>query len=96
MSGKRVNFVPYPSVDESRDRLHRAGWSLGETCFGSTWQVDGVNGENRLLATGYSQAEAWHQGNAPGRGKWACWRQDACLKTKKRGAAVTVEIRCRR
>ena len=35
-----------------RDRLHRAGWSLGETCFGSTWQVDGANGENRLLYAG--------------------------------------------
>jgi hypothetical protein len=23
-----------------------AGWSLGETCFGTTWQIDGTNGEN--------------------------------------------------
>ena len=30
----------YPSVDESRDRLHRAGWTLGETCFGERWQVE--------------------------------------------------------
>jgi hypothetical protein len=36
----------YPPVDESRDRLHRAGWSLGEACFGAVWQVDGANGEN--------------------------------------------------
>jgi hypothetical protein len=49
----------YPTVDESRDRLHRAGWSLGESAFGPTWQVDGSNGENRLLATGASQEEAW-------------------------------------
>jgi hypothetical protein len=49
----------YPPVDESRSRLHRAGWSLGESVFGSTWQVDGTNGENRLLARGASQAEAW-------------------------------------
>src|SRR5262249_1698361 len=49
----------YPSVDESRDRLQRAGWSLGESVFGSVWQVDGSNGENRLLSTGASQAEAW-------------------------------------
>jgi hypothetical protein len=41
--------------------LHRAGWSLGEACLGSTWQVDGSNGENRLLATGTSQAEAWYR-----------------------------------
>jgi hypothetical protein len=51
----------FPTVDESRDRLHRAGWSLGEICFGSTWQVDGSKGENRLLATGTSQAEAWYR-----------------------------------
>jgi hypothetical protein len=36
----------FPAVDESRDRLRLAGWSLGETGFGSTWQVDGSNGEN--------------------------------------------------
>ena len=36
----------YLTVDESRDRLHRAGWSLGEACFGALWQVDGSNGEN--------------------------------------------------
>jgi len=49
----------YPSVDESRDRLRRAGWSLGEACFGALWQVDGCNGENRLVGRGDSQAEAW-------------------------------------
>jgi hypothetical protein len=36
----------YPSVDESRDRLHLAGWSLGEACLGAAWQVDGASGEN--------------------------------------------------
>jgi hypothetical protein len=36
----------YPSVDESRDCLRRAGWSLGEACFGTAWQVDGASGEN--------------------------------------------------
>jgi hypothetical protein len=44
----------YPPVDESQHRLQRAGWSLGETCFGQRWQVDGGNGKNRLLATGAS------------------------------------------
>ena len=62
----------YPSVDESRDRLHRAGWSLGEVCFGSSWQIDGGNGENRILATGASQAEAW-------------WR--ACIQAQGTGHA---------
>jgi hypothetical protein len=35
----------YPPVDESRDRLHGAGWSLDETCCGQRWQVDGSNGK---------------------------------------------------
>jgi hypothetical protein len=62
--------APYPPVDESRDRLRRAGWSLGACVFGSTWQVDGSNGENRLLATGSSQEEAW-------------WR--ACMQAREMG-----------
>jgi hypothetical protein len=33
------------------------GGAPGETCFGKSWQVDGTNGENRLLAIGASQAE---------------------------------------
>ena len=58
----------YPAVDESRDRLRRAGWSLGEVCMGGAWQVDGSNGENRFVARGGSQAEAWWPV------RWACWR----------------------
>jgi hypothetical protein len=46
----------YPTVDESRHRLHCAGWSFGETWFGAVCQVDGSNGENRILATGMVQA----------------------------------------
>jgi hypothetical protein len=49
-------------VDESLDRLHRAGWSIGDTAFGSkllAWQVSGSNGENLLVAYGFSRAEAY-------------------------------------
>lgn len=56
-----MNSPRYPDVDESRDRLHRAGWSLGETCYGERWHVDGRIGENVILARGTSQAEAWYQ-----------------------------------
>jgi hypothetical protein len=42
-------------------------WSLGETCFGSRCQVDGTNGDNRLLATGASQAEAWYNATVQAR-----------------------------
>ena len=52
-----------PSVDESWDRLHRAGWSLGEYAVGPehglVWCVEGQNGANRIEARGQSQAEAW-------------------------------------
>ena len=53
----------YPTVDESLDRLHRAGWSVGDTAFGPdhalVWLVSGSNGENRLEARGGSRAEAY-------------------------------------
>jgi hypothetical protein len=55
----------YPGVDECRDRLHRAGWSIGETAIGPdftlVWCVTGTNGENRIEARGRSQAEAWYR-----------------------------------
>jgi hypothetical protein len=27
----------FPTVDESRDRLHRAGWSVGEIATAAEW-----------------------------------------------------------
>jgi hypothetical protein len=51
----------FPGVDECRDRLHRAGWSVGETVTAPRWQVSGSNGENRLEASGRTQAQAWHR-----------------------------------
>jgi hypothetical protein len=47
--------------DEALDRLHRAGWSIGETAAGSTWLVSGINGENVICARGGSQGEAWSE-----------------------------------
>jgi hypothetical protein len=56
----------FPPTEESLARLHRSGWSTGEAVFtgasGRTvWQVDGSNGENRILAVAASQREAWHR-----------------------------------
>jgi hypothetical protein len=55
-------------IDECAARLHTAGWSVGETCFttnaGVVWQVDGTNGENRLLARAPTQAGACEQEDA--------------------------------
>jgi hypothetical protein len=48
-----------PSVDESFDRLHRAGWSVGEFAAATAWIVSGRNGENLLEARGGTQAVAW-------------------------------------
>jgi hypothetical protein len=60
----------FPSVDESRDRLHRAAWSVGEIATASARVVMGTNGENVLEARVASQAEAgwqaWVQAGAVG------------------------------
>jgi hypothetical protein len=51
--------MPFPSVDESRGRLRRAGWSVGEVAQGPLWLVTGTNGENMLNASATTQAGAW-------------------------------------
>lgn len=51
----------YPSVDESFDRLHRAGWSIGESADARVWLVIGGNGENQIRAEGRTQVEAWYR-----------------------------------
>ena len=55
--GESVNALP--SVDESFDRLRRAGWSVGEVATAGEWIVTGTNGENVIDALGETQAEAW-------------------------------------
>ena len=66
-----------PTVDESLDRLHRAGWSVGDTAFGPddslVWLVFGNNGENRVEARSRSRAEAY-------------WR--ACCQAREVGMLV--------
>jgi hypothetical protein len=49
------------TTDEALDRMHRAGWSVGDVVAGGTWIVSGANGENLLRAAGRTQAEAWAQ-----------------------------------
>jgi hypothetical protein len=49
----------YPTVDESYDRLHRAGWSVGDVGTATTWIVTGTNGENAIRAEGQTRAEAY-------------------------------------
>jgi hypothetical protein len=50
----------YPPAAECRDRLHRAGCSVGEvgTATGR-WLVSGVDGENQISAVGATPDEAW-------------------------------------
>jgi hypothetical protein len=56
---------PFPTSDESFARLHRAGWSVGDTSVitatGIVRIVSGVNGENVLEARAATQAEAWYR-----------------------------------
>jgi hypothetical protein len=54
-------MMEHPGVDECRDRLHRAGWSIGEIAGVTCWVVSGHNGENVIVADGQSQAEAWYR-----------------------------------
>jgi hypothetical protein len=35
----------YPTVDESFDRLHRAGWSVSEIATAAGWFLTGTNGD---------------------------------------------------
>jgi hypothetical protein len=64
----------YPTVDESLDRLRRAGWSVGDAAFGPehalVWLVTGNNGENVVKAEGRMRAEAY-------------WR--ACVQAREGG-----------
>ncbi len=58
-----MTLLTYPTVDESLDRLHRAGSSVGDAAFGAdhtlVWQVSGNNGENVANAFGKTRAEAY-------------------------------------
>jgi hypothetical protein len=38
--------MSYPSVDGSRGRLHRAGWSVGDYGTATRWVISGGYGEN--------------------------------------------------
>jgi hypothetical protein len=55
-------MTPCPSVDDSFARLHRAGWSIGDTqvlsAQGLVWVVTGYCGENVIEARGATQSEA--------------------------------------
>ena len=56
-----MNKLSYSSVDESFDRLHQAGWSIGETGGAGYWLVTGTNGENVIRTQGRTQTEAWYR-----------------------------------
>ena len=57
----------FPSIDESFDRLRRAGWSVGDVADGSGWPVCGSNGENLLEARGRTQTVAGWRACEPAR-----------------------------
>jgi len=70
-------MTSYPTVDESLDRLFRAGWSIGHARFGRTWAVCGTNGENVIDAAGATVQEAY-------------WR--ACLQAREVGMLAGIRV----
>ena len=46
-------------IEACHERLHLAGWSIGEVGTTRGWLVTGTNGENVIRAVGRTQAEAW-------------------------------------
>jgi hypothetical protein len=75
-------------IDHCHERLHRAGWSVGElsiaTATGPAWPVTGSNGENRVAARGITQGEAWLQAMA----------QAQALGMLDRGCCFLLDRRC--
>ena len=45
--------------------LKRSGWSVGDVASdaprGRVWIVSGTNGENRIVAEGKAELQAWHK-----------------------------------
>jgi hypothetical protein len=54
-----VNSSRYPPVDESRDRLLRAGWLIGGGGCSTGWVVTATNGANHFQTQGATYAEAY-------------------------------------
>jgi hypothetical protein len=48
-------------IEACHERLHRAGWSIGEVGTTRGWLVTGSNGENVIRAVVRALAEAWRQ-----------------------------------
>jgi hypothetical protein len=46
-------------IDRVREHLRRGGWSIGETCFGTVWQVDMARGLRRIITHAPTQTSAW-------------------------------------
>jgi hypothetical protein len=52
----------YPTAEESRERLHRAAWCVGEVgTVGGPWLASGTNGENVIKAWARTPDAAWHR-----------------------------------
>jgi hypothetical protein len=71
----------YPTVDESFDRLHRAGCSVGDVATSAGWTVSGTNGENSIADFGGTQAAAW-------------WRACEAARAVGMMAAMPGQVRC--
>ena len=52
-------MIDAPTPDDALNRLHNAGWSVGDVAHTGGWLVTGANGENQIPAFGPTQAGAW-------------------------------------
>jgi hypothetical protein len=66
-------------VVELIDGLRRSGWSIGHTAFagpaGLIWIVSGINGENRIVAEGATEVEAWRAACEQARACGMLWQR---------------------
>jgi hypothetical protein len=82
MGGEGEAVSDFPNLDESFDRLHRAGWSVGDIATGADWLVTGTDGENVIDARrGDTQAAPW-------------WR--ACEQARAVGMLADTPVQSRR
>ena len=56
------------STDDAYQRLHLAGWSVGDVCFLENdrrmWMVYAHRGEQKIVAKAPSQSDAWCRASA--------------------------------
>jgi hypothetical protein len=58
----------FPTVDSSRTRLYRSGWSIGETATASGWLVTGHKGKQAKICATFTQSWKTRSKDKPSEG----------------------------